>query len=375
MMRVAMLFARSDVVGGTSVIMRNLCAGLEAYGIDATALAGGQGPYLADLQAHGVRYRSLPSLGASINLVRDARAVVELRRALREIKPDLLVCHSSKAGVIGRTAARLMKIPVVYSAHGWSFSKGVSPAQAALRLFIERAVARLLPSPILNVCEHDRNIALELGVGVPERHLVVLNGIPDIEPALRADPGLDPPHLVMIARFEPQKDHGTFISALAQMKDRPWTAELVGDGAGFEEWKLRTRDLGLSDRVTFPGAVARPQERLARAQIFVLTTNWEGLPITILEAMRAGLPTVATDVGGVSEAIDDGRTGFLVPRSDVDAVRAVLEKLMDAPELRLRLGAEARKRYETEFTQDRMLGDVAEVYRKIVSEARTGWNR
>jgi glycosyltransferase involved in cell wall biosynthesis len=209
---------------------------------------------------------------------------------------------------------------------------------------------------------------LERGVGSPEQHLVVLNGIPDVDPALHAKPVSNPPHIVMIARFEPQKDPETLVAALAGLTDRAWTAELVGDGEGLEGCRRRAAALGLGDRVTFPGPVDRPDEVLARAQIFVLTTNWEGLPVTILEAMRAGLPTVASDVGGVAEAVDHGGTGFLVPRSDVGAVRDNLAKLIDDPELRVRLGTQARKRYESDFTEQRMLAGVAEVYRQVVAD-------
>jgi glycosyltransferase involved in cell wall biosynthesis len=367
-MRAALLFARSDIVGGVSVIMRNLCAGLGSYGIETLAITGGNGPYLADLRAHAVPYEIVPSLGAPIRPVRDLRAIKELRSSLRRMNPDLLACHSSKAGVVGRIAAGTIGIPAVYTAHGWSFSEGVSRGSAAVRLVIERTMAATFPSPILNVCEHDRAVALQLGVGSPEQHLVVLNGIPDVDPALHAEPGRNPPHIVMIARFEPQKDPETLVAALAGLTDRAWTAELVGNGESLEACRRRAAALALGDRLAFPGPVDRPDEVLARAQIFVLTTNWEGLPVTILEAMRAGLPTVASDVGGVAEAVDHGGTGFLVPRSDVGAVRDALAKLIDDAELRVRLGTQARKRYESDFTEQRMLAGVAEVYRQVVAD-------
>src|SRR5687767_12950637 len=101
-MNVAMLFARSDVVGGTSVIVRDLCSGLERYGITATAIAGGQGPFISDLEAHRVSWETVPSLGVSISPPHDLRAAAQLRKVLRKLEPDLLACHSAKAGVIGR---------------------------------------------------------------------------------------------------------------------------------------------------------------------------------------------------------------------------------------------------------------------------------
>lgn len=360
-----MLIARSDVVGGTSVVMRNLCTGLEPYGMATTAIAGGAGPYLSDLEAHGVRYRVIPTLGPSVSGLNDLKSLARLHGILKKLDPDLLVCHDPKAGVIGRLLGRQLNIPVVYTAHGWPFGEGVPRRQVKLRLAVERTAARLMPSTVVDVCDHDRELAVKSGIGPPDAHVVVRNGIPDIDPAFRAEPAVDPPHIVMIARFSPQKDQATLISALAGLTDRRWSAELIGDGEGLGPCMEHARRLGVGDRITFLGAVTRPQDNLARAQIFALTSNWEGLPLTLLEAMRAGLPSVASNVGGVSEALDDGRTGYLVPRASVDAVRDALALLIDNPELRAEMGAQARRRYEADFTQDRMLSDVAEVYRRV----------
>ncbi len=292
-----MLIARSDVVAGTSVIMRDLCSGLEPYGITATAIVGGAGPYLSDLEAHGVRYRAIPSLGNPVSPSHDLKAAVQLRKILRKLDPDLLVCHGSKAGLLGRIVGRRMSIPVVYTAHGWKFAEGVPRRKKTVRLLVERTSSRLLPSTVIDVCEHDRSLAIEHGVGDPSVHLLVRNGIPDIDRAFRAEPAAGPPHIVMIARFTPQKDHVTLINALAGLTDREWTAEMVGSGEELGSCRAYALQLGLGDRVGFSGEVTRPQDYLAGAQIFALTSNWEGLPLTILEAMRAGLPVVASDVG------------------------------------------------------------------------------
>lgn len=361
-----MLIARSDVVAGTSVIMRDLCSGLEPYGITTTAIAGGAGPFLSDLHAHGVRYRAIPSLGQPISPSHDLRAAVQLRKILRKLDPDLLVCHGSKAGLLGRVVGRQMSIPVVYTAHGWKFDDGVPRRKKNVRLLVEKASARFLPSTVIDVCEHDRLIAVEHGVGDPSVHLVVRNGIPDVDRAFRSEPAAGPPHIVMIARFTPQKDHATLIGALARLQDREWTAELVGSGEGLGAARAQALQLGLGDRITFCGEVSRPQDYLARAQIFALTSNWEGLPLTLLEAMRAGLPSVVSSVGGVSEALDDGVTGLLVPRASTGAVAAALGRLIDEPETRAAMGARAREKYSKEFTADRMLEDMAEIYRRLV---------
>ena len=108
-------------------------------------------------------------------------------------------------------------------------------------------------------------------------------------------------------------------------------------------------------------------ELLAGSQVFVLPTKWEGFPISILEAMRAGLPVIASDVGGVREAVGEGETGFLVPRGDAATLRARLEMLLKQPDLRARLGAAGRRRYEARFGLERMLKKTRAVYDEVLS--------
>ncbi len=105
---------------------------------------------------------------------------------------------------------------------------------------------------------------------------------------------------------------------------------------------------------------------LAEAQVFVLATNWEGLPLSVLEAMRAGLPVVATDVGGVGEAVVEGKTGFLVPRGDEEALKARLRTLLLSPDLRASMGEAGRRRYEEAFTLERMLRETWRVYQEVL---------
>ncbi len=126
--------------------------------------------------------------------------------------------------------------------------------------------------------------------------------------------------------------------------------------------------LSLNDRVEFLGNRSDVAEILGGAHVFALATNWEGLPISILEAMRAGLPVVASDVGGVREEVVEGQTGFLVPRGDVGATHDRLGLLLADPTLRERMGAAGRRRYEDLFSLDRMLKKTLEVYRDALGD-------
>lgn len=174
----------------------------------------------------------------------------------------------------------------------------------------------------------------------------------------------DPVRLIMVARLQPQKDHPTLFRALSGLQDRNWTLELVGDGPDRESLQNLARDLGLTDRVIFSGQRLDVPQRLKEADVFVLATRWEGFPRSILEAMRAGLPVVATDVGGCRESVVDGETGFLVPKEDPLELRDRIRILIDSPELRTRMGQKGRKRFEENFLFERMYQRTLEVYRE-----------
>jgi glycosyltransferase involved in cell wall biosynthesis len=143
----------------------------------------------------------------------------------------------------------------------------------------------------------------------------------------------------------------------------------VGDGPDRSALEQRAAEMGLQHRVKFLGQRLDIPELLASSDIFALATNWEGFPIGILEAMRAGLPVVASNVNGVGEAVSDGVTGYLVPAADSNAFRNRLVQLLTDVNLRRNMGAAGRLRFEKEFTADVMLRKTASIYRELVREA------
>jgi glycosyltransferase involved in cell wall biosynthesis len=361
-LRVAMVIGRSDIVGGASIHVAQLCVGLADHGVQSTVVVGGDGAFVEYLRERDIPTVVVPPMGRALDPRTDSRALVNVGRAVRRLAPDLVSCHTAKAGVLGRVIAQQLRLPAVYNPHGWSFDDGVPPRQARVYLMLERAAARL-PGVIVNVSERDREIAVRHRVGDPSQHVVVHNGVPETASELVSVASDDPPHIVMVARFEPQKDHTTLLHALGHLRDRAWSAELVGDGEGLPAAQQLVHDLGLDDRIRFTGACDDVPARLAHAQIFVLTTNWEGLPLTVLEAMRAGLPIVASAVGGIPEAVEDGITGHLVPRGDIPATRRALAHLIDDPELRTTFGAAGHAVFTARFREDRMIAETAHLYR------------
>ncbi|MEO6055542.1 MAG: glycosyltransferase family 4 protein, partial [Gemmatimonadales bacterium] len=279
-------------------------------------------------------------------------------------RPDLVSTHCAKAGALGRLAAWSLGLPVIYTPHYWSFTDGVPAGSARLYRWAERALAPF-GDRVITVCEFDRQLAIRQRVVPAAKLVTVHNGMPDVAIDLRAEPKRSPATLTMVARFEPQKDHRSLLTGLAGLTRYPWQLDLIGDGPLLDATRQMADALGIADRVHFLGQRGDVAARLAQSQVYVLSSNWEGFPRSILEAMRAGLPVVASDVAGVSESVADGVTGYVIPRGDSELWRTRLEGLLSDPDLRARLGANGRARYEEEFTFARTLDRTMAVYQDV----------
>ena len=367
-LRIAYIVTRSDLIGGAQVHVRDLAAALLKQGHEPVVLTSGTGPYLEALRAAGVETVALRHLGAAIRPFRDVRALGEIHSALKRIQPDLVSTHSSKAGILGRIAARLLGVPVVFTAHGWAFTPGIPQREAAVYRWIERLAAPLA-TRIITVSDFDRQLALSHRVAPRDRIVTVHNGMPDIPAELRANPSRSPVRIIMIARFEPQKDHATLFRALAGLREESWEVDLIGEGPLLPEAQALASRLGLGERIRFWGQRMDVAERLSQAQVAVLITNWEGFPRSILEAMRAGLPVVSSAVGGIAESVLEGQTGFVVAQGDVAALEQRLRLLLNDPGLRARMGRSGRERYERHFTLDHTIEKTVAVYRDIAFQA------
>jgi len=358
------IVTRAHPIGGVQIHVRDLAVSLQAQGHTCTVVTGGTGLFVDMLRAERVPTIILRHLIVPIHPVRDALALGEIRSVLKGLRPDLVAAHSSKAGILSRIAGRTLGIPVILTAHGWNFTPGIAPLAAAMYRQIER-MAGPLSSKIITVSEYDRQLALSAGIVGEEKLVAVYNGMADVGPSLRARPGHSPVRLVMVARFGAQKDHRTLLRALAGLLDLPWEIDLIGDGELLGQTQALAAELGLANRIHFLGQRRDVDELLARAQVSVLATNWEGFPLSILEAMRAGLPVVATEVAGIGESVRDGDTGYLVPRGDVPVLQDRIRRLLTDAALRTSMGTSGRTRFEQHFTLPLFVQNTLAVYQEV----------
>lgn len=361
--RILFLITRAELGGGQTHVA-DLLGGLR--GEFDLHLGTGETGYLTEAaQALGIQTHILPALVQPFDPSKDLGALHQCRRLIREIQPDLVHAHTSKAGLIGRAAAKLAGVPSVFTAHTWCFTEGTSWKWKLIGTPLERLAGGWC-GRIINVSDANRKLAASKGVGKPAKHVTIHNGIPDHP--LRARPAeRRVPRILMLARFAPQKAQSLLVKAVEGI-DQPFELAFVGDGPTRRDVQQQVSQAGLTDRVIFLGQRRDIPELLASADIFALFSHWEGFPITILEAMRAGLPSVVSDVGGVREAVHES-CGRIVPPGDVAGFRAALQGLLTDAALRVRMGAAARARYESNYTLQAMLEKTVAVYRAVCAGA------
>jgi glycosyltransferase involved in cell wall biosynthesis len=370
--RIAFVITRSDAVGGAQMCVEHLAVGLREAGHTVRIFVGGDGPWIERLDRAQLSYHRLRHLVREIDPREDLPGLVELHRALREFEPDLVSTHTAKAGWFGRTLGRGLGVATVHTVHGWVF--GWQPGlRSTIARVLEIALAPLTDA-IITVCASDKRWGMDLRVAPERKFHVVHNALPDLAESLRADPGEQPPRLITVSRLEAPKDPLVLLDALgqihAELPELEWSLEWIGDGpleGGVREAIVRH---GLAARVAMLGARDDVPERLARAQIFALCSTHEGFPLSVLEAMRAGLPVVASDVGGIAEAVTAGENGSLVPAGDARALADVLRPLIADVELRRRQGAASRAAYEQLFSFERHLRRTWAVYEGAILARR-----
>ncbi len=366
-MRIAYVVTRADAVGGATVHVLEMARAMLARGHKVAVFVGGEGPAGRQLAEAGAPVRGLRFLRRPIRPGRDLLALLELTAALRDFQPDLVSTHTAKAGWIGRAAAARLGVPAIYTPHGLPVGDRMPGPRGALFRTAERIAARWARA-IVCVCEEERRLALAHAIAPPERLLVIPNGVGEIPDGLRADPGASPVRVVCVARFEPPKDHAVLLRAAARLRDLDWELELVGDGPLESASRALAGSLGIAGKVRFSGYCQDVATALSRAQVFVLSSRSEALPRSVLEAMRAGLPVVATDVGGLREIVDHGVNGMLTPLGSEEALGAALAGLIGDAGVRLRLGASARFTYEARFRLEPMIERTAAAYEMALRE-------
>lgn len=366
-MKIVYIITRSDVLGGASVHLLDLAKGMISQGHQVHILVGGSGAFTKELEKNNINFRSLHHLKREISLIHDVLGFWEIKKYLSKLKPDIVHCHSSKAGLLGRLAANFLKLPVIFTAHGWAFTDGVSPKKQKIYATLERFLVKF-SDRIITVSEYDRQHGFKYQVGSLEQVETIHNGVPDIKFVNQVKDSNLIVKLIMVARFEDPKNQFFLIQALCKLSEQlNWQIDFLGEGPNLQKCKDLVEANNLEQKVIFHGQSFKVKDFLNQADIFVLISNYEGFPLTILEAMSTGLPIIASDVGGIKESVS-AENGYLILNSDIGTLSDSIKELIIDKELRKIMGENSRRLYEEQFSFDLMLKKTLDVYYEVLAK-------
>lgn len=367
--------------GGAQQHALHIAASLDRERFEPVLITGPEGYLMEEARKMGIDLRVAPSMERPVNPLADARAYRELVEHFRPFRnrPAIVHTNSSKAGVLGRWAARRVKIPLIlHTIHGFGFTPG--QGLVANRLFkTAEKVTSSFTDHFVAVSDKNREDGIALGIFPPEKCTVIRSGI-DLDEFLGAEPvetetlldlGIPAgaPLVLMVACLKPQKAPLDFVevAALAHREVPQARFLLAGDGELRRTLEKEVARSGLKE-VFFPLGWREDVPGLMKSsQVVVLTSRWEGLPRVIPQAKAAGRPVVATAVDGSMEAVREGVDGFLCPAGDVAALADRVIRLLKDPEKARAMGRRGLDMVP-EWDQKTMVRDHEELYERLLEE-------
>jgi glycosyltransferase involved in cell wall biosynthesis len=309
----------------------------------------------------------------------DALALQQLVQVIRLTRPDIVHTHSSKAGFLGRLAARRCGVPaIVHTPNGLYFLGQANPTKRRFYLALERLAARW-SDVVIATSASERDELLRWRVAPPDRIVLIENGVEanrlpaDVDrEAQRATYGIAPDTLLVgtLARATEQKNPLLFVRAAALLAARfPHVLFMwIGDGDLLDAARQEANVLGISERCRFLGHRDDGSSLLAMFDLFWLPSQYEGLPLALLEAMALSIPVIATDVVGNRDVVISEQSGLLVPPDNATALAEATTRLLTQPGYAAALGRGARARLLERFTVQQMVARTAHVYERVVAD-------
>ena len=362
--------------GGGATHVRDLALGLDParFAVQVAMPEDGGNVRRGDFEAAGIPFHRV-DIAAGFSL----KALWRIRRLAA--RADILHVHGARAALFGRLAAVSLgwrRPHLVYTIHGFAAPHYPQPRRGLL-LAIERALTPLTDR-FVAVCRAEREALLAAGAARSVQVQVVWNGVhvtrfQDVRlerAAWRAAQGVPPDAFLIttVCRLHKPRDFDTLLWAFRLVTEACSSAHLliVGDGSLRSQIEQQIGALSLTQRVTLSGWRDDLPAVYSASDVYTLTTwGWEGLPLTVLEAMAAGLPVIATSAGGVPEAMVNGETGLLVARCDVEELAKALRTLIEHPVQRRTMGAAGRARAEIHFTVGRMVAETTTIYTELAT--------
>jgi glycosyltransferase involved in cell wall biosynthesis len=387
-MRVVHIITRL-IVGGAQENTLLSCQGQHELGHEVTLITGPplgpEGSLMDTALAGGYRVEVLDVMRRALLPGKDFRTLSRLTARLRELRPDVVHTHSSKAGILGRRAAFRARVPVViHTIHGLAFTASTRALANGFYKFLERRAAPWTHK-IVCVADAMRDQSLAAGIGTADQYCTIYSGMktePFLESGSRRDEvrgrlGLLPNHIAVgtIARLFHLKGHDDLLD-IAPDLCRKWPDLRflwVGDGLLNDDFQRRMREMGMRDRFILTGLVP-PQvvpELTGAMDLLVHPSRREGLARALVQGELAGKPVIAYDIDGNREALIDGQSGFILPPFDKAQLAQRIDQLAGDPALRADMGRRGREFAVARFDVKVMVRSLEELYAELVG-AKSG---
>ncbi|MGG0319932.1 glycosyltransferase family 1 protein [Priestia megaterium] len=314
-----------------------------------------------------VSFHIVPQMEREINIAKDFVSFKKIVKLFKKIGPDVVHCHSSKAGVLGRVASRYCGIDTVYyTPHGYIIQNPkISNKKRRLFSLIEKVLAKQFTTKVIHVSKGEEEVALKNNILNKEKSLVIYNGM-DI-PQTKENKINENFNIITVARMDEQKNPWEAIKIIeALVKKYPEIKyTYVGDGEYYQEISDYIKDNGLDRNIKLQGFMDNPINLLEKADLFLLTSLYEGLPYALIESLACGVPLLATDVTGNNELVINNLNGFLYKQSDLEDGRYKLELLINNKEQLLKMSDNAFQYFLSHFTFDKMMKSYDDLYTQL----------
>jgi len=338
---------------------------------------GPEGNLYDEIKKRKIKFKLVPELRREISPVLDLISLVKLYSYLKNKKFDIVHTHSSKAGIFGRIAAKLTRVPLIlHCVQGWEFHEYTNKFTANFYITLENFISRFTDY-LLPVSKQTMTAGLEAGIGSYNKYKIIHNfielekydtGSASQQVKKELNIAKDVPIIGTIMRLVQQKNPLDIIKIAGKVKMNYPNIKFVviGDGPLLPGLNNLIQKKGLNHNITLTGIKRNIPELLKTMDIFILSSLWEGLPLVFLQAMASGKPIIAYNVGGTGEAVNNEESGYLVKPGDTDTMAKRIDELIKDKARRIEMGKKGRKNLEQKFSKQKQIQKITEIYDTLV---------
>ncbi len=355
-------------LGGVQKYLLELTKGLPET-ITPFYIMSSEGYFSEELLKLGISEEQIffvPMTNSIIDIKTHIKSNLETLKIIKKIKPDLIHCNSTTASIVSAITGTISGTKTIFSVHGWPFTDGISKNKQLFYKILNYFLC-LMYDKITCETDYDTKQGIAVIPFIKNKTVTVHNGISDMKDEYKKqDYSKDDLKITMIARYCPQKDPYTLIQAVGELNNEGYNVKLDLYGYGQEEQKvLEEIKKYNTQNIRNCGSISDDLPIFKNYDIYSLISNWEGLPISIIEAMAAGMPILISDICGNSELIKDN--GFLIPRKDVTELKQKIKLFYDNRDLLKEMGEKSRELYEKEFEANVMVEKLLSLYQEVIN--------